>query len=146
MKYVMVTNFDNHWDHLPNGRAYFSLSMFRNKMSEEKLKNDTETIFIKRHRISRHIEKCWRGKVNSFTKEIIGGHERIYFQVVIEQEILCPQRYQGYYEGWYIEEALSIVKEESSKSDFAITKESIEKITDRCKKYNRLLRIREMSI
>jgi len=68
MKYIMVTNFENHWDKIPNNRTSYTLSMLKGKMSKDNLVPGTETIFIKRKKGGGGLEGAWQGKVIDFEK------------------------------------------------------------------------------
>jgi hypothetical protein len=63
MRYIMVTSWEGHWNNLSGNRTYYTERMLRNGMDISKLKENTETIFIKKHKIEKTVECCWEGKV-----------------------------------------------------------------------------------
>jgi len=99
-KYVMVTHWQNHWDNLSNGETHFTKNMLRGRMTQDKIKEDTYTIFIKRNKQTKKVEKAWEGKVYGFKDE----GNKILFKVEISKEIILPSKYSDYPEGWYIED------------------------------------------
>jgi hypothetical protein len=96
----MVTNFDNHWDNIPNNETSYTIGMIKWDIARNQPIDNTETLFIKRHRISKQIEKCWIGKVSNF-KKTNDIHSKVFFNVEIEQQVFCPEKYKRYPEGWY---------------------------------------------
>ena len=129
MKYIMVTHWDRHWDNLTDSRTKFTESMFRNGMDKTKLINATETTFIKKHTITRSVEKCWEGRVYDFQTGIYRNLPAVYFRVEIDKEILCPVEYRDLAEGWYLEETTVNPQKNISSVDNVITEEHIKKIT-----------------
>lgn len=105
MIYIMVTNWENHWDNLRDNSTYFTTRMLKRNMNESKLKDNTKTFFIKRSIETRKLEKAWIGKVKNINKGTRrDGKECIYFSVIIEDEIQCPPKFSDYSEGWYVDE------------------------------------------
>lgn len=101
MKYVMVTKLDNHWTDLQNTK--YKAGMFKNGMNEEKLRDNTDTIFIKRDKNNK-IVSTWEGKVSDIC--IIQnnmGDRSISFNVKLDNQIDCPDKYRNYGPGWYLE-------------------------------------------
>jgi hypothetical protein len=74
--------------------------MLRGKMTQDKIREDTYTIFIKRNKQTKKVEKAWEGKVYDFKDE----GNKILFKVEISKEIILPSKYSNYPEGWYIED------------------------------------------
>lgn len=104
----MVTSFERHWNNILGNRTYYTRPMFRNGMSENKIKGGTGALFIKLKKGgSGAIEGCWIGKVFDFEKINRGGKDRFYFVVKIEKEIQCPAKYLDYTEGWYPDEGFN---------------------------------------
>jgi len=99
LRYIMVTHWMNHWDNLPGNETYFTKKMFGRGMSEDKIRENTPTIFIKKNMQTRKPEKAWEGSVYGFRDE----NNRIYFKVKIDREISIPSEYMEYPEGWYAE-------------------------------------------
>ena len=115
MIYIMVTNWENHWDKLKDNSTYFTVRMLRGNMNENKLKDNTKTIFIKRNKETKLIEDAWFGNVLDIDKGIRkDGKKCIYFKVKIEDKMPIPNKYSNYFEGWYVdeEEAEEIISRE----------------------------------
>lgn len=105
MIYIMVTNWENHWDKLKNNSTYFTVSMLKGNMSENKLEDNTKTIFIKRNKETRLIENTWSGEVIEISEGTRrDGKKCIHFRVIIKDTISCPDKYSNYFEGWYVDE------------------------------------------
>lgn len=98
MKYIMVTDFDKHWDRIEGNFTSFPPKMIKLRSRSEKLVSGTETIFIKRIPETDEVEKAWRGKITGIEK--MPG--KVFFRVEIEEEIECPEKYRGYGNGWYV--------------------------------------------
>lgn len=129
MKYVMITHWDNHWDNLRDNRTKFTKSMYRLNMDDHKFAEGTETIFIKRDKDSKQVQKCWIGKVYSFKEGIYRDLDAVYFSVKIEKEIECPIEYLERSEGWYAEDAVVHMQQNISARNNVITEDHIKKIT-----------------
>lgn len=99
MKYIMVTDFDNHWDKIEQNFTSYSTNMVKPKMPKGKYISGTSTIFIKKYEFSDEVEKVWPGKVWDIEK--LPG--KIFFRVEIEKEIVCPKEYSLWGNGWYFE-------------------------------------------
>lgn len=99
MKYILVTDFDNHWDKIPKGFTSYPTNMVKHKKPSEKYISGTETIFIKKFKYSNEVEKTWTGNVQSIEK--LPG--KIFFQVEIKKVIECPKNYCHLENGWYFE-------------------------------------------
>jgi len=117
MQYIMVTNFERHWDNIPENRTFYTIGMFKGLMSLEKLVDGTPTLFIKRKRGEKIVEKCWQGHVYDFLETSFGMKDKIYFTVDIEKEVKCLNKYHSYSEGWHcenFEQQVKVGKNESS--------------------------------
>jgi hypothetical protein len=102
VKYVMVTNFDSHWDRV-GGRSYYTLSMMKEGLGIGSVVENTPTIFIKRKRGTGEIEGCWQGSTHTFSSSKDGrGRDTVRFRFDLQGRIDCPQEYQTYREGWYL--------------------------------------------
>ena len=111
MRYIMVTNWDNHWDKLPEEKTRYRKKMFKGSMCIEKLEDNTSAIFIKRNKGTKKFERAWEGKVTAINPD----GENISFNVNLESEIECPAEYKGYTEGWYLEEDYEKFKKDYDK-------------------------------
>lgn len=99
MKYIMITDFDKHWDRIEKNFTSYSTNMIKKKVSKDKYIAGTATIFIKKEKYSGKLENAWTGFVKDI--QILPG--KIYFTVVIEKEITCPPEYADWNNGWYFE-------------------------------------------
>lgn len=97
MKYIMVTDFDNHWAYIEKNFTSYSTNMVKQRITKDKYISGTVTIFIKKMKYSDEIETAWLGKV--WDIEIFPG--KIFFRVEIEKEITCPKEYSLLDNGWY---------------------------------------------
>lgn len=113
MKYVMVTNWEGHWDNLPGEKTYYTLGMLKGKMGENRVADNVETVFIKLNKSSKTFEKAWVGKTGSFKKGEKNNKKVIYFTVTLDREIECPGAYRNHTEGWYLEEATEAIQPRS---------------------------------
>lgn len=100
MKYVMVSDWSNHWDKLKGNSTYYSPNMLKWGMSESKLIDNTITIFLKRNKDTKEIEKAWQGRVYN----IRSYKEKFWFSVAIDKEIIPPKKYLSYSVGWYFDD------------------------------------------
>jgi hypothetical protein len=103
MIYIMVTNWRGHWDNLKNNTTLYTFPMMRDGMDRSKIKEHTKTFFIKRHKQTRVLEKCWTGVTSDFVVGEHGGKEAIYFRVGSLKAIPCPEKYRNHFEGWYFD-------------------------------------------
>lgn len=105
MRYIMVTNWNYHWDNLSRfgERTLFTEVMLRGAMSKDKLVDGTETVFIKRKKMSGEIEKSWMGKVYDFENKPYKGSPAVWFRVKLERQMDCPGEYRDYPLGWHCE-------------------------------------------
>lgn len=104
MRYVMVTDWDGHWDGLINNSTYYTTNMFGRRMNGTKIKENIRTIFVKKKRETGELEKTWVGKVYNCRKSRFRNKLRIHFNVEIDHEIICPSKYVNYPTGWYVDE------------------------------------------
>lgn len=97
MRYIMVTTWSNHWDRTGNTTS-FSYAMLRGAiMNPERLVDHTPTVFIRIDSTTKLPKKCWEGEVYKITRRT----EKVWFEFSLDREVLCPQKYIGYPEGWY---------------------------------------------
>lgn len=100
MKYILVTDFDKHWDRIEGDFTSYSSKMVKLRSRNERLVSGTDTLFIKKIAGTDEVEKAWCGKVWGIEK--MPG--KTFFRVEIAEEIECPEKCKGYPNGWYIEE------------------------------------------
>ena len=99
MKYIMVTDFDNHWDNIEKNYTSYTPKMIKQKVTKDKYVNGTDTLFIKKMEHSAEVEMAWIGKV----WDIMDVPGKIFFRVEIEKEIEYPEEYLLFENGWYFE-------------------------------------------
>ena len=102
MKFIMVTDWRDHWDRLPGGATLFTISMLIPPMAPLFLRNDTSTTFLLFSRRVRSPLKAWTGKVTQISHT--PGSARIAFRANIRREIRFPHKYARLADGWYVEE------------------------------------------
>ncbi len=101
MKYIMVTTWLNHWDKI-GGKSSFSYSMLRGGvMDPSRIVDRTPTVFIKIDKETRLPRKCWEGELVSAR----WTSDKVLFEFKLQAEIPCPQKYVGFPEGWFTDEA-----------------------------------------
>jgi len=100
MNYIMVTDFDKHWDKIPGNFTSYSPKMVKHHSRNAQLVSGVETLFIKKIPGRDTVENAWMGKVNDIEK--MPG--KIFFRVHIDKETVCPEKYSEYSNGWYVEE------------------------------------------
>jgi len=102
VKYIMVTDWRNHWDMLPKGLASFTMNMLVPPMDISRLKDGTRATLLLFSRDPRSPVKAWTGKVTDigYNREL----KKIGFRVKLTREIRFPRRYAGLDDGWYVEE------------------------------------------
>jgi hypothetical protein len=103
MKYVMITKFVDHWDNIPNGKTSYGVGFLKGNMRENKLQENTETLFIKKEK-DKAMSKAWRGFISNIRREVSNGQKQIYFSVTIREQMDFPEKYRKWSEGWYLEE------------------------------------------
>ncbi len=102
MKYIMITHWKDHWNKLPGNQTHYTFGMLKEGVDLNNLKNNTPTVFIKLNEDTKEPEKAWEGVVYDF--EINKKRGRVYFKVKINREILVPEKYKTWKEGWYMDE------------------------------------------
>lgn len=108
MYYILTTYFENHWDHVPNNRTSYKKRFLT--ISDDKLINNTPTIFIRIDKASGKIEKAWLGEV--FNIEEFG--DSLSYSIKIEKEIEVDSEFARTKIGWYvIDEQLGFTSEET---------------------------------
>jgi hypothetical protein len=105
IKYIMVTNFGDHWDNLPTNETSYTTGLLIGVRPEELIEN-AKTLFIKLSGRYGPPEKAWIGYVYGYdTKR---EKNRIYFKVKIEREIplhqLPPEIQALRKSGWYLKD------------------------------------------
>ena len=100
MRYVMVSYWPDHWDELSNRETHYITSLLKGGMSKYKIKDNTQTTFIKLERGTKKILGVWEGTVYG----IRGGGHNIFFKVLISKVISSTKDLAKYNDhGWYVE-------------------------------------------
>lgn len=94
----MVTDWANHWDKIKGNRTSYMPDKLATPLPNDKIIENTETIFVKINRKTNIPEKAWIGTVSNF--ERLGN--KLFFNVNINKEVSVPDRYECYVIGWYI--------------------------------------------
>lgn len=115
MKYLMVTNFNYHWDGLGDRGTQYSNYMLRGKMNHSLLKDNTRTIFIKVNKDDKKHIKAWEGSVSNFRNDGVNTK----FDVKIDKQIPLPVEYKNYKEGWYLIDETEHTVRETNNSIYA---------------------------
>src|SRR2546425_4564504 len=82
LKYIMVTDFEKHWDRIPNKETSYPYRMLKGDTAGKVLINGTPTVFVKVDKDGLPI-KAWNGRVEGIREE---GSD-IKFRVVLEFQI-----------------------------------------------------------
>lgn len=103
-KYIMVTNWDLHWDELGSGRnnsTSFTLPIIKDGIEKSNFPNEAVTLFIKRSK-NNEFEKSWLGVSKNFHPDSNKNNPVIRFEVSDLQEIDCPEEYKTFSNGWHL--------------------------------------------
>ncbi|MGN6421656.1 MAG: hypothetical protein ACTHMC_29355 [Pseudobacter sp.] len=103
-KYIMVTNWDLHWDKLGpkwNNSTLFTLPIIKDGIEKSNFPEKAVTLFIKRSK-SNELEKSWLGISKNFRQDPNKGNPAIRFEVSDLKEIDCPEEYKAYTNGWHL--------------------------------------------
>jgi hypothetical protein len=111
-RYVMVTNWEGHWDQLKkwNYSTLFTTAFINHSLAAASWPEQADTLFIKINKDDL-FEKSWIGKSKNFRKDNYKGRDAIRFDVSDLQPVDCPAKYKGFTIGWYAskpEEQISI--------------------------------------
>jgi hypothetical protein len=102
VRYVMATDWHDHWDKLPGGLAVYTTSMLVPPMATQLFEDGTTATFLLFSKSSRRPLKAWSGKEKEISHE--PGMERIAFRVKLSREIRFPRKYARLPDGWYVED------------------------------------------
>ena len=101
-QYVMVTNWDAHWDHLQkwNNSTLFTATFISHPLSMPPWPEQADTLFIKLNK-DNLFEKSWIGKSKNFRKDLYKGRDAIRFDVSDLRPVDCPPEYKDITIGWH---------------------------------------------
>jgi len=102
VKYILATDWHDHWDKLPSGLTQYTTSMLVPPMTPIFLREGTRTTFLLFSKPPRGPLKAWTGKVAQITHD--PGTPRIAFRVKLHREIRFPRKCAELADGWYVEE------------------------------------------
>lgn len=103
IQYIMVTNWELHWDKLGakwSNSTLYTYPMIKNNLINATWPTEAETLFIKRSK-ENVFEKAWIGISRNFRKDNYNGKEAVRFDVSDLTLIDCPPQYKSYPSGWY---------------------------------------------
>lgn len=101
--YVMVTNWDKHWDGLKaswNNSTIFSFQYINDGLELGPWPQEVRTLFIKKDKANK-FEKSWVGISKNFREDTYKGSKVIRFDVSDLKECECSSLYSLYTSGWY---------------------------------------------
>lgn len=109
--YVMITDWNNHWDNKES--ASYTKSLIKFDLQSHQLVENAPTLFIKVKKENYEIEKAWFGRVRNF--DTVTNKDRISFNVQIEGKLdlkealniiesidAIPQPKSNPKPGWYL--------------------------------------------
>lgn len=103
IEYIMVSNWNGHWDKLPS--KYKNSTIFTESMIPKELQSfpkEAHTLFIKRSADGTKFEKSWIGKTGNFRKDQFNEQAAIRFDILEIQEIKCPTDFLNTPTGWHL--------------------------------------------
>lgn len=97
-RYIVVTNFEDHWDNLGDQETSYALRMLKGDTasSGDIFVENTPTTFIRVHPGTRQPCGVWRGQVYAFRQTT----SRVYFKVKLEETLPVSQEHKlevGFY-------------------------------------------------
>lgn len=104
VKYIMVTNWELHWDKLSarwNNSTLYTNPVIKDDLANGQWPAEVDTLFIKRTK-ENAFEKSWLGKTKNFRKDPNNGKPSIRLEVSDLKEIDCPQEFKQYSIGWHL--------------------------------------------
>ena len=69
-------------------------------MNPGRIVDHTPTIFIKLDRETKLPKRCWEGEMYGKKRT----EDTIWFEFSLFRDLICPRKYVGYPEGWYVDE------------------------------------------
>ena len=100
--YIMVANWNNHWDKLRNDSSIFTTGYIKDNLADGSWPSEAVTLFIKQNK-ENQFEKSWIGKTTNFRSDItVNGNSGIRFDVQELEEIECPTSCKEYEIGWHL--------------------------------------------
>jgi len=114
-KYIMVTNWELHWDKLKakwNNSTLFTIPIIKDGLADGPWPDEVVTLFIKRNK-SNAFEKSWIGKAKNFRRDPNGGKPAIRFEVTNLKEIDYRPGFEKYSNGWHLNKNDVILESQS---------------------------------
>lgn len=112
----MVTNWVRHWDNLETrwgNSTFFTLRIIKDNLEKGPWPTEAETLFIKQTKENK-FEKSWLGISKNFRIDLNNGKTAIRFEVGKLKEIVCPEQYRQYSNGWHLNKVESFIFHETS--------------------------------
>lgn len=104
MNYLMVTNWNNHWDNLAqfNYSTLFTIPMIHTDVNDilQLGRVKVETTFIKKDKQG-NFEKAWKGMTSNFRKVTYKRNDAIRFEVEIREEVNVSNAVKYQDIGWH---------------------------------------------
>ncbi|MBX7181883.1 MAG: hypothetical protein K1X82_07210 [Bacteroidia bacterium] len=103
IEYIMVSNWNGHWDKLP--AKYKNSSLFTESIIPKELQafpKEASTLFIKRSNDGSKFEKSWIGKTGNFRKDLFNDQPAIRFDILELKETQCPNEFLNTPTGWHL--------------------------------------------
>jgi hypothetical protein len=104
MHYIMVTDWEDHWDRMQNRTTTYTRGMLKSGAWGKWVEN-MDTIFIRHHKDSSLVDS-WIGTVSDFVagKPMHGDKETVRFRVTLRAKCEIPPNYANLESGWYLVE------------------------------------------
>lgn len=116
VKYIMVTNWDSHWDRLTskwNNSTLFTVPVIKDNLSIGPWHDEVLTLFIKKDK-SNSFEKSWIGRAKNFRRDPNKGKPAIRFEVSDLKEVEYHPSFDRYFNGWHLNKGVVISQNQSS--------------------------------
>ncbi|WP_133177493.1 hypothetical protein [Chitinophaga parva] len=107
IKYIMVTNWDGHWDKFKSPVPGVQSTLFTQSMIKDPAlakgpwERKVPTLFIKKDRHN-NFERAWRGIADNFAPDIYKDQPAVRFEVLLQEEVVCPLDIQSHRVGWHL--------------------------------------------
>lgn len=116
VKYIMVTNWDYHWNQLNNkwnNSTLFTFPLIKDNLINSTLPYEAKTLFIKKTK-ENVFEKAWIGMTKNYRKENYQDKLAIRFEVDSLVETDCPVEFKSFTNGWHLNKSFKFQKLEGN--------------------------------
>lgn len=121
IQYIMVTKWKGHWDNFWSPVANAQSTLYTTTVIKDPSlisgpwPQRAKTLYIKLNDANK-FEKSWIGYSENFRKDNYNGKPAVRFDVTELQEVVCPESYKQYGNGWHLNRLdLSIEIEETGR-------------------------------